>query len=64
MPAPPVPVPSAVMVVPAVMFVPAITCPTWIVPVTDEAVSVVLAPEVAPVKEVVVVVIAVPCTIF
>jgi hypothetical protein len=34
------------------------------VPVTDEAVRVVLAPEVAPVNEVVVVVIAVPCTIF
>jgi hypothetical protein len=32
--------------------------------VTDEAVRVVLAPEVAPVNEVVVVVIAVPCTIF
>jgi hypothetical protein len=34
------------------------------VPVTDEAVSVVLAPDVAPVKDVVAVDTAVPCTIF
>ena len=58
-----VPLP-AVMVVPAAIPVPAITCPMAIVPVMDEAVSVVLAAEAAPVNDVVAVDTEVPCTIF
>lgn len=48
MPVLPVPVPRAVMVVPAVTPVPAMTCPTWTVP-AETAVTVRVVPEIDPV---------------
>jgi hypothetical protein len=63
-PAPPDPVPKAVMVVPAAMPVPKRTCPIAMVPVTDDAVRVVLLPDVDPVNVVREVENDVPRTIF
>jgi hypothetical protein len=62
-PAPPVPVPKAVMIVPAVTPVPVICCPTTIVP-DPTAVTVIVVPLIEAVKEVVEADTDVPRTIF